>query len=93
MPMRETALQIQDDDAQPAPIDSIPVLLVFDLGERSMTLGDLKAVQVGQVLELDRPLGTFVNLRANGRLIGTGELVEIDGRLGVSIATLAATRV
>lgn len=93
MPASDTTTQIQDDDAEPASIDSIPVHLVFDLGERSMTLGELKALQVGQLLELDRPLGTLVNLRANGRLIGTGELVEIDGRLGVSIATLAAARV
>ncbi|WP_218122604.1 FliM/FliN family flagellar motor switch protein [Propionivibrio dicarboxylicus] len=62
---------------------------MFDLGERSITLGELKALRAGQVLELDRPLGTLVNVRANGRLIATGELVDIDGRLGVSIATLA----
>lgn len=71
------------------PLDSVPVTLSFDLGERSIPLGELKALQVGQVLELDRPLSQPVRIRANGALIGTGELVEIDGRLGVTIATIA----
>ena len=72
------------------PLDGLPVTLRFDLGERSIPLGELKALQVGQVLELDQPLSQPVRIRANGALIGTGELVEIDGRLGVTIATLAA---
>ena len=76
--------------ASPQPLDGVPVTLHFDLGDRSIPLGELKALQVGQVLELDRPLSQPVRIRANGALIGTGELVEIDGRLGVTIATLAA---
>lgn len=76
-------------DAAPLALERIPVRLTFDLGERSLPLGELKALQPGQTLDLGRPLGSAVNIRANGALIGQGELIEIDGRLGVSIATLA----
>ena len=69
-------------------LDSLPVRLHFDLGERSITLGEAKALQVGQTLELARPLSQAVNIRANGALVGTGELVEIDGKLAVSITSL-----
>jgi flagellar motor switch/type III secretory pathway protein FliN len=31
-----------------------------------------------------------VNIRANGRLIGEGELVEIEGRIGVCVLRLGA---
>jgi type III secretion protein Q len=76
-------------DAQgAATFDGVPVKLQFDIGERSMTLGELKALQVGQSLELGRPLSQAVNIRANGALVGSGELVEIDGRLGVTITAL-----
>lgn len=68
---------------------SLPVLLTFDLGERTLTLGEIKSLQVGQSLELARPLEQAVHIRANGALIGSGELVEIDGRLAVGIASLA----
>lgn len=83
-------------DTEPAagdptlPLDGVPVTLRFDLGDRTITLGELKALQVGQVLELQQPLSQPVRIRVNGALVGTGELVEIDGCLGVTIATLAA---
>lgn len=66
----------------------VPVRLSFDLGERILTLAELQALQVGQALELGRPLAGGVNVRANGALIGTGELVEIDGQLGVVLASI-----
>lgn len=69
-------------------LDQLPLRVVFDLGELSMTLEQLKSLQVGQPLALSRPLASAVNLRVNGALIGTGELVEIEGELGVTITSL-----
>ena len=54
--------------------------------ERQAELG--QRVQVGQVLDLGRPLSQAVNIRANGALIGTGELMEIGGRIAVGITSL-----
>lgn len=72
-------------------LDQVPFRLAFDLGERLMTLGEIKALQVGQPLALDRPLSQAVSLRVNGMLVGQGELVEIDGRLGVVITGLSSS--
>lgn len=71
-------------------LPAIPVRLSFDLGERTLTLGELNALQVGQSFDLARPLGQAVHIRVNGALIGTGELVEIDGQVGVTITALGA---
>lgn len=68
----------------------LPLRLAFDLGERSMSLGELEHLQPGQTLELGRPLSSLVSLRVNGALMGTGELVEVDGRLAVCINSLFA---
>ena len=73
----------------PIPVGDIPVQISFDLGERTLTLAELKALQPGQTLDLGRPLSSAVNVRANGALIGRGELVEVDGRLGVTLSELA----
>jgi type III secretion protein Q len=62
--------------------------LQFDLGERTMPLVEVCELQLGQVLDLGRPLSHVVNIRANGALVGTGELIEIGGRIAVSIASL-----
>jgi type III secretion protein Q len=84
-----------DDDAggrgRPAGLDDLPMRLAFDLGERSILLGELTRLQVGQTLDLGRPLSQAVNLRVHGSLVGIGELVDIDGRLGVVISALAGT--
>jgi len=76
-------------DATMAPFASIPVRMTFDLGERTLSLGELKTLQPGQTLDLGRPLGGTVSIRANGAFIGYGELVEVDGRIGVTITSLA----
>lgn len=77
-------------DAPAVALDALPLRLAFDLGERSISLGELRQLQVGQALDLGRPLSAAVSLRVNGALVGTGELVEIDGRLGVTLTTLSA---
>ena len=75
-------------DEEPVGLNQLPIQVSFDLGERTLTLGELRSLQVGQSLELGRALPSVVSLRVNGALIGTGELVEIDRRLGVTISTL-----
>ena len=75
-----------------ASFDAIPVRLSFDLGEISLSLAELRALQPGQAIRLEHPLASAVRIRANGALIGEGELVEIDGHLGVSIAQLFAAK-
>ncbi len=70
-------------------IDAIPVRLEFDLGERTVELGELRSITAGHVFELGRDLRRAVTIRANGKRIGIGELVNVDGQLGVSILEIA----
>ena len=76
-------------DTAPLDVDAIPVRLTFDLGERTLTLAELRRLQPGETFDLQRPLADGpVMIRANGALVGTGALVEIDGRVGVTVARL-----
>lgn len=77
-----------DEDDAAAELDALPVQLRFDLGERSLPLSELVQLQVGQVLELSRPLSQAVSIRANGKRVGIGELAEIGGRLAVVVTSL-----
>ncbi|QEA13159.1 type III secretion system cytoplasmic ring protein SctQ [Comamonas flocculans] len=89
MPTTEPApAEPLDADAELASLDALPVRLSFDLGEVTLTLAQARALQPGQTLELARPLSGGVRIRANGALIGEGDLVQIDGQLGVSVRTL-----
>lgn len=72
---------------------AIPVTLTFDLGQRQMLWSELQALQPGEVFDLARPLNDGpVHVRANGSLIGFGELVDVDGRVGVQISRLGPGR-
>lgn len=66
----------------------IPVNVVAVLAKKTLSLKDLFELRLGSVVDLGRPPSEYVDLVANGKLIGRGELVEIDGKLGVRIINL-----
>lgn len=90
----ETEESFDDDspETESAPtfdVDAVPVRLTFCLGERQLTLGELRSLQPGETFDLARPLTSGpVIVRANGAWLGTGDLVDIDGRIGVTLRTL-----
>ncbi len=66
-------------------LDDLPVRLSFDLGGHSMLLEQLQAVHEGHVFDLGLLPHNAVTIRLNGFSIGEGELVDIDGRIGVAV--------
>lgn len=66
----------------------IPVQVVAVLGKKSITMQDLLQLESGQIMDLGQPVSEVVDLVANGKLIARGELVEIDGMLGVKIVKM-----
>ena len=78
-----------DRDDPPGRLEDVQVRVTFDLGERLVTVGELAALQPGQALALDAEPPRLVALRVNGRLVGRGELVRIDDRVGVRVLELA----
>lgn len=73
-------------------IDDIPVTLSFQLGETDLSLSEVRSLQENSVIELHRPLRRYVSIRSNGLHLADGELVEIEGRLGVQIVAMAQRR-
>jgi type III secretion protein Q len=71
-------------------IQDLPIRVSFDLGHTTLSLGKIQSLQAGEVIALARTVDDFVTIRANGSAIGTGQLVDIDGRLGVTISRLHA---
>lgn len=87
----------QDPDTPETPLDNLgdlPVRLSFVVAEKALTLANLQQMTPGQVLGLDAPApqaGLEVKVLANGRIIGAGKLVEIDGRSAVRLTAIAGT--
>jgi type III secretion system YscQ/HrcQ family protein len=75
-----------NEDAHP--FANVPIQLVFSLGSLRMPIAQILQLQEGSVIELHKSTPAQVHIYANKRLIGGGEVVEIDGKLGVQISHL-----
>ena len=78
-----------DNFDEMAPVLSdVPVPLVVELGRVEAKARDISFLRLGQILELRRSPYEPLDLVVNGQLLGKGELVEIDGQLGIRIIEL-----
>jgi flagellar motor switch protein FliN len=68
--------------------EDMPVQLVAVLGKRTMTLRELVSVKQGEFIELKKAPQDAIDLVANGKLVARGELVLIEGKLGIQIKQL-----
>lgn len=70
-----------DDDIK----QDLDVRLSFELERRTITVRELAALAPGYVFSLDADIQAPVTLRANGKAIGRGRLVDMGGTLGVQL--------
>jgi flagellar motor switch protein FliN/FliY len=59
--------------------------LRIELGRTHLTLDEVQTLRKGAVLLLDGPIDEPVFLYAGERLIGRGEIVVVDGKIGVRV--------
>jgi len=76
----------QDLETMPEPaVDALGVTLEFSMGSCRINLGQLRSIRAGSIVTLERSARSKVAIMANGVRIGSGELIDIDGRLGVEV--------
>lgn len=71
-------------------VEELTVELSFSLEERLVTLGELSRMRAGTVLPLTVDPAAPVTIRANGRRVAKGRLVDLNGTLGVELLEAAA---
>ncbi|NRR30411.1 FliM/FliN family flagellar motor switch protein [Oxalobacteraceae bacterium] len=72
-----------------APLDALPLTLSFELGQARLSLGELCALGPGAILRFDGGGAAALAIMAQGRRLGQGEAVEVDGRLAIRITQWA----
>jgi type III secretion system YscQ/HrcQ family protein len=70
-------------------LDELEITLRFEAGSRKILLGELKTIGPGYTFELEGSPDRPVTIRANGKRIGSGELVRVADRVGVRVLELA----
>ena len=66
-------------------LDTLPLQLHFDMGCCHTTLGGLRTLVAGSVLPVEGGSPAAIGISAGGRVIGQGELVEVNGKLAIRI--------
>ncbi len=74
-----------------AALEGLTLRIDVILAEKEMTLKEAEALAPGVLVPLERDATAPVQLAVNGRILGEGELVDIDGRLGVRVLSWRTT--
>lgn len=89
----DNGLVPEDPDAAALPLDRLDALEVslrFEVGDLSLSLGELKSIRPGHVFDLGQPLNRSpVRILAHGNVLGKGHLVAVGDRLGVRVSEFA----
>ncbi|QIU92577.1 YscQ/HrcQ family type III secretion apparatus protein [Yokenella regensburgei] len=76
---------VQDEMMVVRNIEQLPVKIEFVLHTSLLTLNELKSLYQAKLFALPVGVERNVEIRSNGVLLGYGELVELEGQLGVDI--------
>jgi len=71
-------------------LTGLPVRVHAIIGEREMTLAEANLMVAGAIVELDGAKSDPVRIALNGKIAGSGELVEVGGKLGLRILSWKA---
>lgn len=85
MEYQEVQQDVQDNTDIVHNMGQLPVQLEFVLHNHRVTLAGLQKLCQGQLLTLPEDAERRVEIRANGARVGYGELVQLDGQLGVEV--------
>ncbi|MET0752999.1 MAG: FliM/FliN family flagellar motor switch protein [Pyrinomonadaceae bacterium] len=78
----------QDSGGNALAVENLALTLRVELEARRLTLAEIADLRENQILELGARPTDSVNLLIENRVVGRGELVEIEERLGVRITKL-----
>ncbi len=68
--------------------DDATVDVTVAIGDARLTVRGVLELAPGQVVELGKPPGGAVELRVGTRVVARGELVDVDGELGVRVISV-----
>ncbi|MER3427739.1 MAG: hypothetical protein C4334_06515 [Pyrinomonas sp.] len=71
-------------------LDGLMLTVRVEMTARRLTLDELARLRIGQILDLGCSATDPVALIVDGKRIATGELVDVEGRLGVRILQLSS---
>ena len=90
LPLEETAKDANmDKDVLAQSVGETPVVVRVEVGSAQMTAREWSQLGAGDVIGLGKRIGEHVVLRVGGAEVARGELVDVEGEIGVRIVARA----
>ena len=70
----------------------ISIEVSVEIGRTKMPIGQLLSLSKGSIIELNKIAGESVDILINGKLLGKGEIVVVNERLGVRIVEIVTPK-
>jgi flagellar motor switch protein FliN len=70
----------------------VSVEISVEIGRTKLTIGELLSLSKGSIVELNRVAGESVDIFVNEKLLGKGEIVLVNERLGVRVIEILAPK-
>lgn len=67
----------------------LPVQITCEIGRVTLSAREVLELRPGAVVPVGRPLAGPVDLTAGGRIVARGELVDVEGEIGVRVTEVA----
>lgn len=68
----------------------VPIRLTVELGSCQIAMRDLLQLNVGSVVQLDKPANASVDLYVNQKLVARGEVVVVEENFGIKLTEILA---
>jgi flagellar motor switch protein FliN len=69
-------------------LDNVALCLTCELGRKEITLKEIRQLQEQDVMQLDKLAGEAFDIRLNGRLFATGEVVVVTDMMSVRVTSM-----
>lgn len=86
--MSEEDERVMDDGF----IGDIPVELVVELGRKKMLLRNVATLKTDDIVDLEQTVEAPLNIVVGGKNLARGELVMVNGRVGLRIIEMIGRR-
>ncbi len=70
-------------------INSIPIDIAVEVSRKKILISELQSLSVGSVFMFDRKEGEPLDIIVNDTKIGTGQIVEENGVIGVKVLSIS----
>jgi flagellar motor switch protein FliN/FliY len=77
-----------EDSGESTALYEVDVEVTAVLGTSQMPISQILKLGRGAVVELNRKVGEDIELHANNRIVGRGEIVVVEDRLGVTMTEI-----